>query len=290
MKQTTADARLDPAAQISIDAHAIPGLSHREATALARIELDRVLRLLQDLEPEDWSKPTACSRWSVREIVAHLVAFADAYSDFAEFRRQGSSRAAQRYRKAGLGRLDAMNQIGVDDRANLTPRQVIAQLQERGPRAIRTRDRLPAALRHLLLPLGKITPELGHIWLPIGYLTDTVLTRDMWMHRLDVSRATGKEMLLTSEHDGRITALVVRDLARALAPKLSTGVVFTLTGPAGGSWRIGRETRATVHVDALTFHLLASGRLPLQEVRTHVSIEGDAGVAERALESTSAPY
>ncbi len=281
---------VDHRAQTAVDASTIPGPSHREAMTMATAELARFLTLLEELEPEDWSRPTACTRWDVRQVVAHLVGFADAYSNFAEFRRQGNSRLQRPYREAGMSRLEALNQIAVDDRADLSPDQLIAQLRERGLRAIRTRERLPAVLRHLPLPLGKVTPEIGRVWVPVRYLTDTILTRDMWMHRLDISRATGREMLLTPEHDGRITALVVRDLAQTLTSRLNGGVIYNLAGPAGGSWRIGHEALATIHLDALDFHLLASGRLSLEEVRERLSIEGDAKLAERALQSTSVPY
>ena len=44
----------------------------------------------------------------------------------------------------------------------------------------------------------------------MGYLVDIILTRDTWMHRVDIARATGRPMELTAEHDGRIVADVVR--------------------------------------------------------------------------------
>jgi hypothetical protein len=56
---------------------------------------------------------------------------------------------------------------------------------------------------------------------PLDYLIDLIYTRDMWMHRLDICRATGREMVQTPQHDGRITTLVVRDLARKHTPKLA---------------------------------------------------------------------
>lgn len=75
----------------AMDAQTIPPLSHREAMAMATVELECLLALLAELGSEDWKEPTACTRWDVRKIVAHLVRFADAYSDFAEFRRQGNA-------------------------------------------------------------------------------------------------------------------------------------------------------------------------------------------------------
>jgi hypothetical protein len=57
----------------------------------------------------------------------------------------------------------------------------------------------------------------------MGYLLDTILTRDPWMHRVDIARATGRDMVLTADHDGRIVADVVAEWARR------HGQPFTLT-------------------------------------------------------------
>jgi hypothetical protein len=39
-----------------------------------------------------------------------------------------------------------------------------------------------------------------------AYMTDVILTRDPWMHRMDITRATGTEPQLTAEHDGVLVA------------------------------------------------------------------------------------
>ena len=41
-----------------------------------------------------------------------------------------------------------------------------------------------------------------------------ILTRDAWMHRLDLARATGQDPTLTADHDGVIVADVVAEWAR----------------------------------------------------------------------------
>ena len=38
----------------------------------------------------------------------------------------------------------------------------------------------------------------------LGYLVDVIYLRDMWMHRVDTSRAVGRPLVLTAEHDGVI--------------------------------------------------------------------------------------
>lgn len=89
----------------------------------------------------------------------------------------------------------------------------------------------------------------------MGYLLDVILTRDPWMHRVDIARATGREIELTPEHDGRIIADVVAEWARLHG----TPVTLTLTGPAGGEYVAG-ENGEHITIDAVEFCRTLSGR------------------------------
>jgi uncharacterized protein (TIGR03083 family) len=271
------------------DARLIAHFDHAEAAPLARAELERFLAVLETLTDEDWCRPTACPLWDVRQVVAHVVGAAAAFTSWSLFRRQADPSVQRPYRARGLSQLDAMNQIQVDDRAGRTPGELIAELRQVGPRAIAIRHRLPGPLRSVRVPL----PPLGG-WVPVGYLTDVIYTRDLWMHRLDLCRAVDRPMRLEPAHDGRLTALVVRDLGRARAFRAALGpasVLYRLAGPAGGSWRLGRAQQvpdAELTLDALDFHLLASGRHVAQDVR--VTVAGDAALAARAVAATTVPY
>jgi uncharacterized protein (TIGR03083 family) len=287
--QTARDTRNDDPVVRSalVNARAIPPLTHSEAIAMARLELERFLALVTSLSDDDWEKPTACPRWNVRQILAHVTGAAASYARWSEFKRQNSLKVQRPYRASGLSFLDSLNQIQVDDRASVTPGALIDELRTVGPRAIATRERLPASLRAFRVPL----PALGIV--PIGYLTDLIYTRDMWMHRLDICRATGREMIQTSHHDGRITALVVREFARKLTPRLGgRAITYELTGISGGSWSLGENARpiARITMDVLDFHLLASGRLPPNELSSHTSVVGDEQIARLALDNTQVPY
>lgn len=280
----------DSGAPLSLsDAIRIPPLTHAEAAEMATVELERFLTLVESLTPADWEQPTACPLWNVREVVAHVTGAAAGYASFQEFKRQYNPFVQRPYRQAGFALTDALNQVQVDDRGAATPAALIAELREVGPRAIATRKRLPAIVRAMRLPL----PLLGVA--PLGYLTDLIYTRDMWMHRVDVCRATGKDMILTVQHDGRIVALVIRDLARKLSPRLrGFSIVYELTGGASGTWRIGQHVPpvATLSLDVVDFNLLASGRLTAQEARSRglVKVGGDETRASLALENTRVPY
>jgi uncharacterized protein (TIGR03083 family) len=269
------------------DAASIPSLTHSEAAEMAAVELERFLACVEALAPADWDQPTACTLWNVRQVVAHVTGAAASYARWSQFKRQQSPFVQRSYRQAGLSLVDAINQIQVDDRSNATPADLLAELRDVGPRAIATRKRLPAIVRAMRLPL----PLVGVV--PLGYVTDLIYTRDMWMHRLDICRATGCEMVQIPRHDGRITALVVRDLARKLTPKLAgQAVVYELTGTAGGCWSMGGNASplARITMDVLDFHLKASGRLPTHEISSHASCSGDEHIAHLALGNTQVPY
>ncbi len=97
----------------------------------------------------------------------------------------------------------------------------------------------------------------------LAYLVDVVLTRDTWMHRVDLCRAVGRPMTLTADHDGRIVADVVREWAlrhgKPYAVELTgvAGGVFASQGPAFGSTASGH-----IVIDAVEFCRTLSGRGP----------------------------
>jgi uncharacterized protein (TIGR03083 family) len=262
------------------DAARIRPITRAEARALGTAEVERFLALVESLGPGDWDQPTACTLWTVRDILAHQAGAYAGYAGLREFRRQFVGRPAP-------GQLfeDFLSARQVADRAGRSPAELIAELRAVGPRAVANRARFPLPVRLLGMPY----PLVGV--LQLGYLLDLIYTRDTWMHRLDIARATGREMLLTAQHDGRIVALVVRDLARMLAPKLGgKSVAYELTGPSGGSWRIGRAptAAATMRLDTLDFNLLASGRYAVEQAGA--VIEGDRALADLALRETRVMY
>jgi hypothetical protein len=90
---------------------------------------------------------------------------------------------------------------------------------------------------------------------PLGYLVDRIYTRDAWMHRIDIARATDRPVLLTADHDGRLVADVVSEWAAEHGRPFR----LTLTGPAGGAWSAGPDG-AELTVDAVEFCRTVSGR------------------------------
>lgn len=222
-------------------------MRHRDWVAAAEEEYRRLGALLAGLDAADWSRPTDCSEWDVREMVAHLVGAAEGTASVRELRRQQKLGRALR---PGEPDVDGINAVQVRERADATPGQLRSALLDAGARGVRSRRRLPGLLRALPIPFG---PPLGTRRL--GYLTDRIYTRDAWMHRIDIARATGRALVLTPAHDGRIVADVVAEWARTHRQPHR----LTLTGPAGGTWSAGVEGEEWT-LDAVEFCRTVSGR------------------------------
>jgi uncharacterized protein (TIGR03083 family) len=234
-----------------MDVTGIPRLSHPEAMDLAETEFARTVDLLRRLAGDQWHARTVCDLWDVQAVVAHVVGMAEAQASIRQFAHDF---AAARKRSGGT-MIDAMTAAQVRDRAHLTPAQLTSRLADAAPRAVRARRRTPALLRSAVR-MRQDPPFDVRRW-KYGYLVDTIFTRDTWMHRLDICRATGQQMVLTPRHDGRLVAVVVAEWAR------DHGQPFTLTlnGPAGGQWRHGSGGEY-LELDALDFCRILSGRAP----------------------------
>lgn len=269
------------------DAARIAPLTRVEVETLALQEWRRLLHTLETLQEDDWNQPTPCTAWTVRDMVAHQAGAYAAFNSFSEFRRQY-------FVPPPKGRLpeDLINEIQIADRQRKTNAELIAEIREKGARTIANRQRIPFFLRAVS------TGRPDGTKLNLGHLLDVIFTRDTWMHRLDLSRATHRAMNLTRDHDGRIVELVMRDVNTLLLPKLGGQLlVIELTGVAGGTWRIGAvhpsssaTPRATIRMDALDFNIYASGRFSFQEARAHVLLDGDHVLGENILRQISILY
>jgi uncharacterized protein (TIGR03083 family) len=256
------------------DACLVPYVTEPEAQRLATDELSRLLALLETLDKDDWSKPTACTAWNVRDMLAHQ---AGAYASGTGYRELIHQYTA--VLKPGYLAEDAINERQLADRAGRSPAELIAELSQAADAAI---ENWSHGFR-LLKPFGIPHPVAG--WLSLRHLMLVVHSRDTWIHRLDICRATGRPFEQTQEHDGRINALVVRDLARSLSRRLGQqAIILELEGLAGGRWRIGRgDPAATIRMDALDFNIYASGRFPYQEGAVRAAFSGNAQLAELAF-------
>lgn len=95
---------------------------------MARDEREDFAAFLESLSPDQWEAPTLCERWNVREVAAHAIRFDEL----------NGGELVRRFLKGWL-MVDRINQVGVDDYADRTPRRLIELIrthaQPHGPTA-----------------------------------------------------------------------------------------------------------------------------------------------------------
>lgn len=219
------------------------------AMRLAATEYDRFLAQLRRLQPGDWAKPTDCPGWDLRALVGHVVGMTEMSASLPEQLKQ--MRAAG---KAGGEFIDALTALQVAKHVGDSTEQLVARYAVVGPKAAKGRRRTPAFVRGRAMPMPQTVGASQEEW-TFGFLIDVILTRDTWMHRVDVARAAGLDVELTREHDGVLVADVVKEWAGRHGQ--SCGV--QLTGPAGGRWVFG-SGGTELSVDAVDFCRGVSGR------------------------------
>lgn len=228
-------------------------MNHDQWLDVADHEYTLFLELLRSLGDTDWQRDTDCAGWTVRDIVAHVAGAAQSTASVRESARQ----MMRARRHAGQQLVDRINEVQLADRRSATGPDLVAELEEAARRSVRARRRLPAFVRRVPVPTD--TPGLGTT--SLGYLNDTVYTRDVWMHRVDITRATGRDLVLSGAHDGRLVA----DAAAEWLAKDGRAGGVVLTGPAGGAF--GAVDAETPSFDAVEFCRALAGRGQLLGVR-----------------------
>ena len=242
-----------------------------DAREVALAAYERLTGLLEQLEPEDWDAPTECPGWDVAAMVGHLIGAGKSCASLRESVRQ------QRWARKRAGEfednaLDAANELQVRDHAGLSPAERIAALREVAPRAVRGRMRFPRPLRRASVALdasGSSAPGMPSR-LSFGHLMDVIYTRDVWLHTIDIARATGRAYVPDTAVDSRIVEDVVAEWAR----RHGEPFVLVLSGPAGARFRSG-EGGGHLHLDAVECCRILSGRADAAHALEAATLEAD---------------
>jgi uncharacterized protein (TIGR03083 family) len=244
----------------------IPGIKQPEATALAESQNSALLHTLYSLDDAQWAAPTDCEGWSVKDIVSHICGWAQSMTSLKETRHQVGQ--AIRRRKELGNILDAQNQVQADAGRLIPTAELLLRMEEVLPRMVKRRASFGR--------YGRYVP----IWGPpfgvsnLGYLSNVIFTRDVFMHRIDIARATGTELEL-GPNESRIVTDIVREWARGG----SDAVRLELTGPAGGTFVAGATPHTKLTADTIEFCRFLAGRADTSVVE----VTGDQALGRRRL-------
>jgi uncharacterized protein (TIGR03083 family) len=257
--------------QTEIRLEDVPKPNHAEWISLGQ-EVDRsLIETLRSLGDDEWSMPTECPPWTVKDMVAHLIGWDAATISPKELMRQGTAGWKARPSHGGNW-LDATNQFQVDVYASATPAEVLARFEKLTPSFHKVRSRYG-----LVTGIFPMKEPFSGTWVPVRFMFDTIFVRDHFMHHIDICTAIGRTMPV-----GDAERRIAHDAFREWGNKAGANVTLELSGPAGGTFVRGSgETR--ISGDAIDLcRVLAGRRCDAFE------IDGDDAAAKRWLEVLAA--
>jgi uncharacterized protein (TIGR03083 family) len=244
-----------------------PGIGSSEAQRLGA-ELGRgFVAMLESLPHATWNATTVCAPWTVKDISAHVLGWAEALTSFKEMRSQ-VTRALRRAKEFG-NTTDAQNGIQVEDRREASPAELIDRLRVKLPAAATSRRKMARFVHYV----PAYVPFLGGV-INLGYLLNPIFLRDMVVHTIDISEAAGIEPAL-----GPAAGRVVRDMIKDWARRYDVAARFDLSGPLGGAFVYGTGHRGTIVGSGVDLIKVFAGRAD----PAVLSVDGDSTFLREAL-------
>lgn len=256
-----------------------------------------LVRVLHELSPEDWERPTVAGSWRVRDVVGHMLD--------NDLRRLSAGRDGHRVLPDGptstygevVALIDRMNAAGVKYAVRLSPRLMTDLLEMTGRWVAEHVMSLPPH-GEAWIPVLWAGEERSENWMDVGREYT-----ERWHHQMQVRDAVGAERLLARRWIEPLLDFSVRALPRAYAgldaPEgaavtLAVGdddeLAWTVVREAAG-WRVWRGVSpgvaTRVVTDADTAWRLFYNALPREEALARIEIDGDLALAAPLLSARS---
>jgi uncharacterized protein (TIGR03083 family) len=261
-------------------------------------EREALLQLLADLSPQDWTRQTICSGWSVQDIAAHLLA--------DDVGRLSGGRDGHHNPDFATGldismlpgliaAIDRQNALWVEAMRRVSPRVLIDLLRLTGEQTASYFATLD--LEAIGGPVDWVGPEPAPIWLDLAREYT-----ERWVHQQQIRDAVGRPGLQEPEWFTPVLAAFVLGMPRVLGAAGQPGenVLLTITGAAGGQWVARRAAdgwviapgrdeapTATVTLDQDSAWRLFTRGITPQQARQVAELSGAQDLAARALETVS---
>jgi uncharacterized protein (TIGR03083 family) len=258
-----------------------------------------LLELLADLSPADWDAPTVCPGWSAKDVALHLLGDDIGRLSWGRDGYVNPSFAAglDIGTLSGLvAAIDRQNAVWVAGARRMSPGLLIELLALTGELTEAYFSSLD--MTALGMPVDWAGPEPAPVWLDVAREYT-----ERWVHQQHIRDAVGRPGLKERRWLAPVLDAFVRGLPRVLrdAPS-SDGATLRLSirGDASGEWVALRQNGewmlgsapgiaadATVEFDEDVAWRLFTKGISKEDARQSSRIEGDAALADRALDTVS---
>jgi uncharacterized protein (TIGR03083 family) len=258
--------------------------------------LDSLLEVLSGLTAEDWTRPTACALWSVKDVALHLLG-----GDVGILSRKRDAFGDKSIMSWDdlVALINRLNETWVNATRRISPRLLCGLLKHTGEQVCDYFKSLdPFAIGGAV---DWAAPDPAPVWLDLAREYT-----ERWLHQQHIRDAVGKPGLKEPRYFAPVLDAFVRALPRTYrdsGAKDGTRVALTVTGEAGGSWLLLRENAAwnlycrvtgdIEPVDAaiimnqeVAWRLFTKG-ITKAEALAEATLSGDQSFAAKALETVS---
>jgi uncharacterized protein (TIGR03083 family) len=262
---------------------------------LFRPTLDSLLELLSGLSADDWNKPTACARWSVKDIASHLLG---GEVGILSRKRDGYAYSGNPFIswEELVALINSLNDTWVKASGRISTRMLCELLKLTGEQVCDYFHSLdPYAIGD---PVDWASPEPAPVWLDLAREYT-----ERWHHQQQIRDAVGKPGLKEPRFFAPVLDAFVRAMPLTYAEVDSedaTLIALTITGDSGGRWFLLRENgqwnlyiEAAAPVDAefvidqdVAWRLFTKG-ISKDEALAMVTLIGDESLATKALDMVS---
>ena len=269
-----------------------------DRVTLLQSESARIKQYLHTLPPNAWTRPSACERWDVRDVVGHLISVAELYANGLSRGLQGDVSPPAGLPPAGAGTGASLNEF--------IAQSALARRERLGEQVLSVYDAADDQLKRLLAGLSpedraKPCYHPGGV-IPAQHFIDLWL-KELAVHEWDIRSRLEPNAPLSPASLPAIMTTIADSIASGSipwafwpGPRLAAPIRyrFVVTGPvpyrttlvvAGDRVDIEEAGNASVdvtfHCDTETFVLLLYGRLTLAAAldRGRVVVEGDRSLA-----------
>jgi uncharacterized protein (TIGR03083 family) len=248
--------------------------------------------LLRGLAPGDWSRPTTCAGWSVKDIAAHLLDTGLRRLSLGRDRFTPPSGNISSYSDL-VAYLNRLNAEWVTAARRLSPEVLIDLIDIM---ASQVQEFFAALDPHATAHFGVAWAgeESSPVWFDIGREYT-----ERWLHQQQIREAVSAPGLDGREWLHPTLDIFMRALPhtyRAVPAEPGQNILFSVKGAAGGDWTLryeppgwrlftGREdaSAATVILDQETAWKLLSKGLSPETARRRITIEGERRLGEPIL-------
>lgn len=256
--------------------------------------LDALLALLAGLDADEWTKPTTCGAWSVKDVALHL--WGDDLGLLSRKRDGFTAPPVANDHRSIATLVNDTNSIWVEATRRISPRLLCGLLSTSGRQVSEYLGSLdPLSMGS---PVSWAGPQPAPVWLDIAREYT-----ERWHHQQHIRDAVGKPGLREPRFLAPALATYVHCLPYTYsnidAPE-GAAVTLTITGASGGHWTLQREDHAwtlyagfmvnacsAVTLDEDTAWRLFTRGVEQDCARRNMEIDGNLRLGEKLLDAVA---